>query len=608
MVATSDPAPGTPGVAGDPVARALRAVTICLIGLGAVGRPLARELFALGARRFILCDPKRYRPQQAATGPEGQCRPDEVGELKVKVVARELCAAGATSAVALPCPVETVEPGRFPPDVVFIVAGDSLNATRAAHDAALSARSKLFVTNIEPLEDATSFSAFDYAPGTASTACAICGWGAREFRAQTSAVSCADGDPKARETGSPPHLSRFAGRQAAGRIAAALADTPSGREAWGRRTLLTPSTSAPGGVQAITSRIGARPGACPGGHGSRRGPYRIRVDGHATSLEGLADSSGIDPERARLSGSGDVALAACCARCGHEREGVWWHRVGRPAGRCPRCTGLLHAIPSRTHRTVGREELGPAWKRPIAALGISTRALIEIDDGERSVTYILAPARPDGCTASAGVVAPVATRIGTPATGRPSAEEWDAFRGRMRAQALECAKRSPVLDGVQCHDLPHALRVDGFFTVATLVEGATGPTLDGPVEFEVLFREDHLVRPPPSWALVTLRRPRGAMLPNLHVSGGLCLGDLPRFDVKTILETTYDAVTLRLYNDSVHDVLNVQAADYTRAHRDELPLTPTGLFEQVPTELRRPLNPPAVIHRATGHEPRRNRP
>lgn len=80
--------------------------TAMLVGVGALGTPLAILLRSLGFRRFLLVDPKKHKESGIRT----QCQPGDVGVAKVHALSRQLLALGAEAAVPLASAVEDIEP------------------------------------------------------------------------------------------------------------------------------------------------------------------------------------------------------------------------------------------------------------------------------------------------------------------------------------------------------------------------------------------------------------------------------------------------------------------------------------------------------------------
>ncbi len=368
-VAASDVAASDVAASEDPLwgadARRLFATwEVALIGLGSIGTPLALYLANLGFRRFVLYDPKRHKAANVRT----QCAEDEVGAFKVKAAAARLRAAGAERVIAWPSFVELVEPGWVGPDALVVVCGDRLSAVRAAHDVARTLDRPLVRINIEPRYAAATLSAWDYRRGP-DASCALCSWGAREFAAQEHIVSCEPSDE--RPTGSPRALSTLAASQGALMIAQALTQN-GGAGIWERSFVYSPA-----GPAFLDSHLPAAATSCLGDHSPHAAVVRLDETARALSFDALARQAGFDVDRAVVRGSGQVALAARCSRCGDVRKGCWWRRAPGPVARCA-CGGAVHGMPFWTLGSWRRQDIASHWERPLAELGVGRRALIEI--------------------------------------------------------------------------------------------------------------------------------------------------------------------------------------------------------------------------------------
>ncbi|MCZ6796006.1 MAG: ThiF family adenylyltransferase [Planctomycetota bacterium] len=349
---------------------------IFLVGLGALGGPLALFLLGLGFRRFVLCDPKSHRESNVGT----QCERQDVGVRKVRRVARELRAGGASSVVAWPTPVEFVEPGWISEDGVVIVCGDRLSAVRASHDAARAVRRPMFRINIEPVYALATVTTYDYRPREIDS-CALCGWSAEDFASQEKVTSCGD-ITRERPTASSRALSHFAAGFGALLVAETLAaDGEPHRSLWNRSFSF--SAVAPTFLESTV----ARNDDCPGGHEACGPVVRLRETPDEISLRGLAERAG-SPGSGWFRGSGALCLRARCEGCGRQETGGWWLRRHRPLRRCS-CGGRLWALPLFTLETFERADADAVWDVPLSRLGVGRRAAITMVHPERPGTFVL---------------------------------------------------------------------------------------------------------------------------------------------------------------------------------------------------------------------------
>ncbi len=349
--------------------------TVVLIGVGAIGTPLALYLLNLGFRCFVLFDPKCHKEANVIT----QCSPSEVGRLKVKAAARRLRRAGAAIVLAWPSFVELVEPGWAGPQTIIVVCGDRLAAVRAAHDLARALRRPLFRINIEASCTVAALSAFDYR-GASIERCALCSWSSREFAAQETVTSCAPSTE--RPTGSPRALSALAAGWGALTIARAMVGGSEATGIWNQSLVFSPD-----GPTFLESRLPANP-HCPGGHSLGSDLVWLPERPAELSLDLLARRAGFDPAEVTVRGSGSLTLAGRCAACRREHRGRWWRRGNGPVGRCA-CGGAVHASPFWTLESFARSEVGEHWTRPLSELRVGRRALLELAAEDREVRYVV---------------------------------------------------------------------------------------------------------------------------------------------------------------------------------------------------------------------------
>jgi hypothetical protein len=361
---------------GPPASGVLSCLQALLIGAGALGRPIGKYLVSVGISRFVVVDPKRYRPTSTS-----QCYPDEVGLHKALVVAEKLRRQGAR-AIALPRALEHVEPGIAGPRSFLVVSTDTLSGQRGAHDVAFHLRLPLFTVHVEPAYLLASLRFFDYSQRRVRC-CLVCGWTERHFATQEAATSC---EPRAeRPTASPRALSAFAAGWAALLIASALTRDDARDALRDREFLLSPL-----GHLYRSSELTPNPDCRL--HTQRRARLRrLTASARDVNLKDLAALAGAGGDSTvRVRGlRARFALRGRCVRCGQEAGGCWWVLdPARPLGRCT-CGGRIFAVPYFTFESLSRNELAEHWDRPLAALGAGRRATVSIES-ESTTTFILA--------------------------------------------------------------------------------------------------------------------------------------------------------------------------------------------------------------------------
>ena len=351
---------------------------VFIVGLGAIGAPLATYLLNLGLQRFVLCDPKLHKPENVRS----QCELDEVGRRKVKTASRQLRRLGAKTVVAWPLFVEHVEPGWVGPDSIVVACADRLGAVRAASDLALAFHAPFFRVNIEPRYSLATLSGFDYrAPRVRS--CALCSWGDAEFRAQEQVTSCAPSVE--RPTGSPRALAALAAGWAALTIAQAV-EPPAGASdslVWNHVLSFTTARQS-----VLPSAVTGR-GDCGCQLEKRVRPVRLAGTPRTVSLQTLVARGGFDAAKCWVRGSGAIVRRARCTRCAAEIRGCWWVRREQLSGRCA-CGGSLEPARYDTLTSFRRHEVGRFWDAPLADMGTGRKATVELTEGSRQLLFVLA--------------------------------------------------------------------------------------------------------------------------------------------------------------------------------------------------------------------------
>ncbi len=355
-------------------------VLIVIVGLGSIGAPLARNLRQLGFRRFVLIDPKTYRESSLGW----QCGPDDLGRFKVDVTADELRASGA-SVLAFAESLDSVDPGFMAGNAIFISAVDNESAVRQVGDAAARHRCPMVRISLEPSHPCVTVRTVDYRSDTLPS-CIICNWGADEYAQQLSTKSCTP--DQGRSTHSPRALSEAAagfGAMTVTGIAASDSDQPVDD----RQHLIGIA-----GPYHVASVIDANPN-CRCRQGLPPKPIIVRESVADVSFADLASRAKFN-ETASLSvsGSGRFAQGARCHRCRADAPiQRWITDLDRIVGRC-RCGGECRPVPFRIRRALTRRELGVRWTDSMRSLGVTSRAAVDLSDGERHAAFVLSPLSP----------------------------------------------------------------------------------------------------------------------------------------------------------------------------------------------------------------------
>jgi hypothetical protein len=355
----------------------LAGLTAVMVGVGSVGSLVAAALLSLGVRKFVLLDPKKFRRESVVS----QCEESEVDELKVRAVARRLRRLYA-SVVALPLPVEFLEPGWAGPDSIVVSCTDTKAGQRAANRLALAMRRPLFRVNLEPRCLAASVTYMDFSRPDVPV-CLECGWDGADYKEQSSAASC-DGMSGGRPTGAPRALSALTAAWGGLTIASALASEKAGERLSGSEYIFGAM-----GPSLTRTVLPGNPGCLAPQHG-RRGPLvRLSETPASVSFESLAARSNLGGGKLRISGSGQLSLRCRCAGCGRVREGArWWRNPLRPVGRCG-CGARLFPDSFESVTSWSREEAASVWSAPLSSLRVGRKAVVTFSAGDDEVNYVL---------------------------------------------------------------------------------------------------------------------------------------------------------------------------------------------------------------------------
>lgn len=365
-------------------------VTFVMDGWGAVARPLSEQLASLGARRFLLTDPKQYVPRSVGT----QCREDEVGRLKVAVGADRLRQLGA-EVISFAQDIKTVPAGVVAPHSIVITSVDNRRADIVSNRRAARMGARFLKVNVEPSPGIEVAAVRSYNFRQNSAPCVECQFTASHYAAQRHPQSC-DGSSDGRRTNSPTWLSRAAAQL--GLLAALdLAADGAGAERWfNHERQYFPQTG-----HVCDSRL--QPKAdCRFDH-TLRWPKVTQLPAMPADLS-LRDllqmaEMAIDT-RVQIRFCQQLALRGRCDKCRKDFSIVRWFADLRAAvGSCPSCDGALLPIPFAAFSVTSLEPLLTVLEQPLSHWGVPRFALIELAHDERCEAFVVGGA---ACFSNAG--------------------------------------------------------------------------------------------------------------------------------------------------------------------------------------------------------------
>ena len=352
-------------------------IHLVFVGMGAVNRPLARQLAWLGMRRCLLIDPKRYKAQSVIS----QCEPDEVGEEKALVAARELEEMGV-KAKALVKDVDVVPPGFLEENSLVVLAVDNRRADICANRLAARMRIPIIKVNVEPAYLTASIRCYDLRHSPPPV-CVECQMSDRHYEDQLHPLSC-DGSEGERPTGSPRPLSQLAANAAALAIAQ-IVGSPSewaGRW-WGKQwqqNLL--------GGRGSFSELHPNPN-CHWDHSLAFEPFVRLGEFGDTSLRNLAIDASFQQQEIECEFSARIGNRVVCDSCGTQKQGVWWvAELDKACARCD-CGGEQFAVPFFTHERMKAANLQEIWDRPLADWGVTPGSVLTYKSNAKQVSYVL---------------------------------------------------------------------------------------------------------------------------------------------------------------------------------------------------------------------------
>lgn len=381
------------GAAPAPAQRGmLEGIELYVAGYGSIARPMCERLFDFGLRRFVLVDPKRYRPESVAS----QCEPADVGRSKVEVGAERLGQRGA-QVRAFPADLHTCADGLLAPDGIVVVSADNRWADIGANRLAARMRGRLVKVNIEPRLSFIAVRCYDFRRDL--EICCECQLSNNAaYQREVHPKSCDRPDEPTslrpvpvgvgRRTASPRWLSEASGTVAALAVAQ-LADDRTAARWYSRQFDLV----LPGG-QPQWTRLTPSPD-CRWDHRRRwpnlnrltQSPRHIRLDDLLRLAHAPCDAA------TRLRFCQQVCTRASCDRCGRMLECIHWVReVGQQLRRCD-CGGRVLPMAYWTYRQIRAEQLAGVLRVPLADWGVEPRAVIEISGPREPVAFVIGDER-----------------------------------------------------------------------------------------------------------------------------------------------------------------------------------------------------------------------
>jgi hypothetical protein len=356
----------------------LAGTTVVLDGFGSIARPLSEELARLGARRFVLIDPKCYAPESV----HSQCAPEEVGRLKVDVGAEQLRALGA-EVVPYARDISSVPEGVVTPAAIVITTFDNRRADIRSNRRAVRMGARLIKLNVEPALDVVALRAYDFR--RRARVCVECQFGDHHYAAQRHPKSC-DGSFDGRRTNSPRWLSRAAAQLGVLATLDLAADGAAAPVWLDHEWQYLPKTG-----RVRRSRLEPKP-HCLVDHTQRwQNVVRLQEGAAGISLRDLIEAAGVAVDaRVVVRFCQQVALLGRCGKCHIDVAVVRWiSDLQAPVGACPACGGSLAAFPFDVRSEASLEPLLTVLDEPLAQWGVEQFAVIEIARGERRVTFVV---------------------------------------------------------------------------------------------------------------------------------------------------------------------------------------------------------------------------
>jgi molybdopterin/thiamine biosynthesis adenylyltransferase len=354
--------------------------SVVLVGAGAVGRPLVRGLAQLGLHRAVIVDPKRYREQSI----HSQCQPEEVGRLKAEVVAEELATLGV-QAVAFPRDVEHVPPGYFE-NALVIVSVDNRRAEILTNRQAGRMRRPLLKANIEPLFLTASLRFYDFSHAPTAV-CLECQMSDAHYADQHHPLSC-DGDGAGRPTASPRPLCDLAANAGALVASQILGSPHYWAKDWRNRQWQANLLGGQTQLSVLPPKANCR---CDHAH-CWQNIVRLDRPLDQLTLAELILAAGFAEDRTLVRLSGLATTRLRCDACGlMQRMLRSLQRLDDELGRC-NCGGAVRAVPFFCGDQFVAADLAPWLDVPLSDCGIEPQSVVALAEGNREISYLLAPA------------------------------------------------------------------------------------------------------------------------------------------------------------------------------------------------------------------------
>jgi hypothetical protein len=174
-----------------------------------------------------------------------------------------------------------------------------------------------------------------------------------------------------------------------------------------------------------------------------------------------------------------------------------------------------------------------------------------------------------------------------------SNRRWECKKESVRRDLDAATAKSRVFKVLDVSTRSDEVRAVVCYEIATLVPPLPDGTMrvDGPVIVGLRYARRFLGEPPLPWEVATVLCPQ-LFHPNCHASGGLCLGEqsvFAGFTMAAVVHLVFASLTFTSFNTREWEGLNPNAARYVRDHASAFPLFSSGLFEEPPPAMKRPL-------------------
>jgi hypothetical protein len=354
----------------------LSGISITLVGVGSLARPFTELAVQRGAVHFRLIDLKRYKPSSV----ENQCKPDEVGQLKVEAVGRRLEQLGAR-VETFPLDVFRVPDGVVEPGGIVISSVDNWRGFIGANRLAMRMKARLLKLNVEPKLHCAAVRA--YSLGAGGSLCGEDQMDDRHYLDQLHPRSC-DAPALGRRTASTREFCEAAARFGLVALHRMVTSHEENWHGWQWQYLQDSG-------RVLQSRLVANPHCrCDhtvGWHDVSRAPDHPAD----LTLRRLFKRSGMPiTGESRVRFCQRVALRARCGGCFRESDQLRWvNDVDAAVARCHQCGEAMHAIPFWTYQELTCEQLAPVVNVPLPQWGVPPLAVIEVSNQNRRRAFVV---------------------------------------------------------------------------------------------------------------------------------------------------------------------------------------------------------------------------